>query len=65
MGLLRKNQDSLVAVLEAFVYDPLIDWFSKTRQSKSRVARCVSLLDSYLLPYLIHLHPYIHHAVQQ
>jgi len=26
MGLLRHNKDSLMAVLEAFVYDPLINW---------------------------------------
>eukprot|EP00957_Ditylum_brightwellii_P097007 7387118-Ditylum_brightwellii.AAC.1 len=26
MGVLRDNRDSLVAMLEAFVYDPLISW---------------------------------------
>lgn len=26
MGVLRDNKDSLMAVLEAFVYDPLINW---------------------------------------
>ena len=26
MGVLRDNHDSLMAVLEAFVYDPLINW---------------------------------------
>ncbi|KAK0217827.1 phosphatidylinositol 3-kinase [Armillaria fumosa] len=26
MGVLRENKDSLLAVLEAFVYDPLINW---------------------------------------
>ena len=26
MGLLRENRDSLLAVLEAFVHDPLINW---------------------------------------
>uniref|UniRef100_A0A7S1BDY4 non-specific serine/threonine protein kinase n=1 Tax=Corethron hystrix TaxID=216773 RepID=A0A7S1BDY4_9STRA len=26
MGVLRENRDSLVAMLEAFVYDPLISW---------------------------------------
>lgn len=29
MRVLRSNSDSLIAVLEAFVYDPLIDWFVK------------------------------------
>lgn len=26
MRVLRENNDSLMAVLEAFVYDPLISW---------------------------------------
>lgn len=26
MNVLRHNKDSLMAVLEAFVYDPLINW---------------------------------------
>ena len=26
MSVLRGNKDSLMAVLEAFVYDPLVDW---------------------------------------
>jgi FKBP12-rapamycin complex-associated protein len=26
MSVLRENRDSLMAVLEAFVYDPLINW---------------------------------------
>lgn len=26
MKVLRDNKDSLLAVLEAFVYDPLINW---------------------------------------
>jgi len=26
MRVLRENKDSLMAVLEAFVYDPLISW---------------------------------------
>jgi FKBP12-rapamycin complex-associated protein len=26
MGLLRDNRDSVMAMLEAFVYDPLISW---------------------------------------
>lgn len=26
MTVLRANKDSLLAVLEAFVYDPLINW---------------------------------------
>jgi phosphatidylinositol kinase/protein kinase (PI-3 family) len=26
MGVLRANKDSLLAVLEAFVHDPLLNW---------------------------------------
>lgn len=26
MNVLRENKESLMAVLEAFVYDPLINW---------------------------------------
>jgi len=29
MSLLRNNADSVIAVLEAFVHDPLINWFDK------------------------------------
>lgn len=40
MSVLRKNKDSLMAVLEAFVYDPLLNWrlldaADKTRRSKT------------------------------
>jgi FKBP12-rapamycin complex-associated protein len=26
MGVLRDNKESLMAVLEAFIYDPLMNW---------------------------------------
>jgi FKBP12-rapamycin complex-associated protein len=26
MGVLRRNKDSVMAMLEAFVHDPLINW---------------------------------------
>ena len=29
MRVLRSNADSVIAVLEAFVHDPLIDWFKQ------------------------------------
>jgi serine/threonine-protein kinase mTOR len=40
MNVLRKNKDSLMAVLEAFVYDPLLNWrlldaADKNRRSKT------------------------------
>jgi FKBP12-rapamycin complex-associated protein len=41
MTVLRKNKDSLMAVLEAFVYDPLLNWrlldttTDRTRRSKN------------------------------
>ena len=43
MTVLRRNKDSLMAVLEAFVYDPLLNWrlldttVDKSRRSKSNV----------------------------
>lgn len=43
MTVLRRNKDSLMAVLEAFVYDPLLNWrlldttTDKTRRSKNNV----------------------------
>ncbi len=33
MRVLRENKDSLMAVLEAFVYDPLINWRLMTNLS--------------------------------
>ena len=36
MHVLRSNQDSLMAVLEAFVYDPLINWRLVTDESENR-----------------------------
>jgi phosphatidylinositol kinase/protein kinase (PI-3 family) len=35
MRVLRDNVDSVLAVLEAFAHDPLIDWFVKVRQGWS------------------------------
>lgn len=41
MSVLRKNKDSLMAVLEAFVYDPLLNWrivldtTEKTKRSRN------------------------------
>lgn len=41
MSVLRRNKDSLMAVLEAFVYDPLLNWrlldtvIEKTHRSKN------------------------------
>ena len=41
MSVLRENKDSVMAVLEAFVYDPLLNWrlmdtTPKVKKSKSR-----------------------------
>jgi FKBP12-rapamycin complex-associated protein len=44
MTVLRRNKDSLMAVLEAFVYDPLLNWRlldttnDKVRRSKNNAA---------------------------
>ncbi|KAI5754208.1 hypothetical protein M8J77_006768 [Diaphorina citri] len=52
MSVLRRNKDSLMAVLEAFVYDPLLNWrliegatpvvAAKTKRSKSSEAASIS-----------------------
>lgn len=52
MSVLRRNKDSLMAVLEAFVYDPLLNWrliegatpvvAAKAKRSKSSEAASVS-----------------------
>ncbi|XP_076064565.1 serine/threonine-protein kinase Tor isoform X2 [Oratosquilla oratoria] len=36
MSLLRRNKDSLMAMLEAFVYDPLLNWRLMDSQPKSK-----------------------------
>jgi serine/threonine-protein kinase mTOR len=51
MSVLRKNKDSLMAVLEAFVYDPLLNWrlldaVDKTRRSKNIDAGGIGNVDS-------------------
>jgi len=56
MHVLRKNKDSLMAVLEAFIYDPLLDWRlvdgkaklrTKTKQATSNLNRPDSNLASH------------------
>ena len=39
MRVLRQNKDSLMAVLEAFVYDPLLNW--RLVDGEGTVWRCV------------------------
>jgi FKBP12-rapamycin complex-associated protein len=36
MMVLRENKDSLMAVLEAFVYDPLLNWRLVTRNKDNQ-----------------------------
>ena len=36
MDVLRRNKDSLMAVLEAFVYDPLLNWRLIDNKPKSK-----------------------------
>jgi phosphatidylinositol kinase/protein kinase (PI-3 family) len=38
MRVLRDNKESLMAVLEAFVYDPLINWKLQLQPSPTAVA---------------------------
>lgn len=52
MKVLRDNKESLMAVLEAFVYDPLITWRLIQHDGDSRKAertclgRCIPFRDS-------------------
>ena len=39
MGVLRRNKDSLMAVLEAFVYDPLLNWRLIDNKPKSKKSK--------------------------
>ncbi|KAH3744281.1 protein kinase, atypical group [Pelomyxa schiedti] len=39
MSVLRRNKESLMAVLEAFVYDPLINWRLLTSKSPNKINR--------------------------
>jgi serine/threonine-protein kinase mTOR len=41
MNVLRKNKDSLMAVLEAFVYDPLLNWRLLDTNEKSRRSKTI------------------------
>lgn len=43
MGVLRNNKDSLMAVLEAFAYDPLLNWrLVDTAKDKSKKSKTTS-----------------------
>lgn len=42
MKVLRKNKDSLMAVLEAFVYDPLLNWRLMDTQPKTKPSKAHS-----------------------
>ncbi|XP_064091213.1 serine/threonine-protein kinase mTOR-like [Macrobrachium nipponense] len=46
MGLIRRNKDSLMAMLEAFVYDPLLNWrlmeHTQPRSKRSVVGESIS-----------------------
>ena len=39
MCVLRRNKDSLMAVLEAFVYDPLLNWRLIDNKPKSKKSK--------------------------
>lgn len=43
MTVLRKNKDSLMAVLEAFVYDPLLNWRLLDTTERSRRSRNIDV----------------------
>lgn len=48
MSVLRRNKDSLMAVLEAFVYDPLLNWrlLDQTTAERPRRSRAEGAVDS-------------------
>jgi len=47
MRVLRENKDSLMAVLEAFVYDPLINWRLITNPSP-KLGKQYILINNYM-----------------
>ena len=54
MRVLRDNKESLMAVLEAFVYDPLINWRLMPTKGDSRRPGRLSLSTAYYRPYFLH-----------
>jgi len=48
MRVLRENQDSVLAVLEAFVYDPLINWRILTKASEPQPRPATRMRESAL-----------------
>lgn len=46
MHVLRKNKDSLMAVLEAFIYDPLLDWRLVDGKAKLRTKAATTTTNS-------------------
>jgi phosphatidylinositol kinase/protein kinase (PI-3 family) len=58
MRVLRDNRDSVMAMLEAFVYDPLISWRLLTRRENDTTLDPVPLsraVGMYTLHIVIHL----------
>ncbi|KAG9508887.1 Serine/threonine-protein kinase mTOR, partial [Fragariocoptes setiger] len=45
MHVLRKNKDSLMAVLEAFVYDPLLNWRQDEREQPAANAKALAVVN--------------------
>eukprot|EP01129_Flabellula_baltica_P013124 TRINITY_DN6046_c0_g1_i1.p1 TRINITY_DN6046_c0_g1~~TRINITY_DN6046_c0_g1_i1.p1 ORF type:complete len:2494 (-),score=424.74 TRINITY_DN6046_c0_g1_i1:14-7495(-) len=48
MKILRKNRESLITLLEAFVYDPLVDWKSESKEKDEERQMKVNMLLSLL-----------------
>ena len=53
MKVLRDNKESLMAVLEAFVYDPLITWRLIQHDGDSRRAERMLFWSLHLIPRLM------------
>ena len=50
MRVLRDNKESLMAVLEAFVYDPLINWKLQQQPSPNAADAMVDSIQSQPMP---------------
>jgi phosphatidylinositol kinase/protein kinase (PI-3 family) len=49
MQLLRDNKDSLMSVLDAFIYDPLVEWEDEKRKLVSENFLSSLLMNDFLL----------------
>jgi phosphatidylinositol kinase/protein kinase (PI-3 family) len=65
MRVLRENKESLLAVLEAFVYDPLINWRLMQHDMEGRRPEGNYMLDHRLLAHGLSLPSQLLHPLRQ